>query len=133
MRAYNTGRGTAIFRLQEPGERLFNSAHIYLMKIPYDRETIMLAHREVVRANHLESCYLRPIAFYGSEKMGVSPKGVGVHAAIAAGAWGAYLGPEALEKGLRATHARAKLAPSFFGCVNGKRDPPRDGLTPVAA
>ncbi|MBI2225598.1 MAG: branched-chain amino acid transaminase [Betaproteobacteria bacterium] len=101
MRAYNTVRGTAIFRLQEHVERLFNSAHIYLMKIPYDRETIMQAHQEVVRANHLESCYLRPIAFYGSEKMGVSPKGVGVHVAIAAWPWGAYLGPEALEKGIR--------------------------------
>ena len=101
LRAYNTARGTAIFRLKEHTERLFNSAHVYLMKIPYDRETIMAAHQEVVRANQLESCYLRPIAFYGSEKMGVSPKGVGVHVAIAAWPWGAYLGPEALEKGIR--------------------------------
>ena len=101
MRAYNTVRGTAIFRLQEHIERLFNSAHIYMMKIPYDRETIMAAHKEVVRANQLESCYLRPIAFYGSEKMGVSPMGVSVHVAIAAWPWGAYLGTEALEKGIR--------------------------------
>ena len=101
MRAYNTVHGTAIFRLQEHIERLFNSAHIYLMKIPYSRETIMQAHQEVVRANQLESCYLRPIAFYGSEKMGVSPKGVSVHVAIAAWPWGAYLGAEALEKGIR--------------------------------
>jgi branched-chain amino acid aminotransferase len=71
------------------------------MKIPYGRETLMDAHKEVVRANQLESCYLRPIAFYGSEKMGVSPKGVTVHVAIAAWPWGAYLGPEALEKGIR--------------------------------
>jgi branched-chain amino acid aminotransferase len=101
MRAYHTVNGTAIFRLKEHIERLYNSAHIYLMKIPYDRETLMNAHREVVRANNLESCYLRPIAFYGSEKMGVSPKGVTVHVAIAAWPWGAYLGPEALEKGIR--------------------------------
>ena len=101
LRAYHTSRGTAIFRLQEHTERLFNSAHIYLMKLPYDRETIMAAHKEVVRANKLESCYIRPIAFYGSEKMGVSPKGATVHVAIAAWPWGAYLGPEALEKGIR--------------------------------
>jgi branched-chain amino acid aminotransferase len=101
LRAYSTARGTAIFRLKEHTERLFNSAHIYMMKIPYDRETIMAAHREVVRANALESCYIRPIAFYGSEKMGVSPKGATVHVAIAAWPWGAYLGAEALEKGIR--------------------------------
>ncbi len=101
LRAYNTVRGTAIFRLKEHTERLFNSAHIYLMKIPYDREIIMEAHKEVVRANKLDSCYLRPIAFYGSEKMGVSPKGVTVHVAIAAWPWGAYLGAEALANGIR--------------------------------
>jgi branched-chain amino acid aminotransferase len=101
LRAYNTARGTAIFRLKEHTERLFNSAHIYMMKIPYDRETIMAAHKEVVRSNKLESCYIRPIAFYGSEKMGVSPKGATVHVAIAAWPWGAYLGPDALEKGIR--------------------------------
>ena len=78
LRAYNTTGGTAIFRVKEHTERLYNSAHIYLMKIPYDRETLMEAHKEVVRANQLESCYLRPIAFYGSEKMGVSPKGASV-------------------------------------------------------
>jgi branched-chain amino acid aminotransferase len=101
LRAYHTSRGTAIFRLKEHTERLFNSAHIYMMKIPYDRETLMAAHREVVRANKLESCYIRPIVFYGSEKLGVSPKGVSVHVAIAAWPWGAYLGAEALEKGIR--------------------------------
>ncbi len=101
LRAYQTTRGTAIFRLQEHTERLFNSAHIYLMKIPYTREIIMDAHKEVVRANELDACYIRPIAFYGSEKMGVSPKGVTVHVAIAAWPWGAYLGADAIEKGIR--------------------------------
>ena len=101
VRAYKTDIGTAIFRLKEHTERLFNSAHIYMMKIPYTREQIMEAQREVVRVNNLESCYIRPIAFYGSEKMGVSPKGASVHVAIAAWPWGAYLGPEALEKGIR--------------------------------
>ncbi|HJQ61946.1 MAG TPA: branched-chain amino acid transaminase [Burkholderiales bacterium] len=101
LRAYNTARGTAIFRLREHTERLLNSAHIYRMKIPYGRETLMDAQKEVVRANRLESCYVRPIAFYGAEKMGVSPVGTRVHVAIAAWPWGAYLGPEALEKGIR--------------------------------
>jgi branched-chain amino acid aminotransferase len=71
------------------------------MKIPYDRETLMAAQKEVVRANRLEACYIRPIAFYGSEKMGVSPKGATVHVAIAAWPWGAYLGPDALANGIR--------------------------------
>jgi branched-chain amino acid aminotransferase len=101
LRAYKTTKGTAIFRLKEHTERLFNSAHIYMMKIPYDRETLIAAQEEVVRANKLESCYVRPIAFYGSEKMGVSPKGAKVHVAIAAWPWGAYLGSEGLEKGIR--------------------------------
>jgi branched-chain amino acid aminotransferase len=72
-----------------------------MMKIPYTREKLIEAQKEVVRANQLESCYIRPIAFYGSEKMGVSPKGAIVHVAIAAWPWGAYLGAEGLEKGIR--------------------------------
>jgi branched-chain amino acid aminotransferase len=101
VRAYKTVNGTAIFRLKEHTDRLFNSAHIYLMKIPYDKKTLIEAQKEVVRANELEACYVRPIAFYGSEKMGVSPKGAAVHVAIAAWPWGAYLGAEGLTKGIR--------------------------------
>jgi branched-chain amino acid aminotransferase len=101
LRAYKTAKGTAIFRLQEHTRRLFDSAHIYMMKIPYDFDTLMQAQKEVVRANKLESCYVRPIAFYGSEKMGVSPKGASVHVSIAAWPWGAYLGADGLEKGIR--------------------------------
>ena len=101
VRAYKTVNGTAIFRLKEHTERWFNSAHIFNMRMPYDRETLTAAQREVVRANRLESCYIRPIAFYGSEKMGVSPKGAKVHVSIAAWPWGAYLGEEGLEKGIR--------------------------------
>ena len=101
LRAYNTVNGTAIFRVKEHTERLFNSAHIYGMKIPYAREQIIAAQKEVVRANQLDSCYIRPIAFYGSEKMGVSPKGTTVHVAIAAWPWGAYLGEAAIEQGIR--------------------------------
>jgi branched-chain amino acid aminotransferase len=101
VRAYKTAEGTAIFRLREHTERWFNSGKIYMMQIPYDRETLMEAQKEVVRANNLEECYIRPIAFYGSEKMGVSPKGAKVHVSIAAWPWGAYLGEEGLEKGIR--------------------------------
>ncbi|MGZ5259770.1 MAG: branched-chain amino acid transaminase, partial [Burkholderiales bacterium] len=101
VRAYKTTNGTAIFRLKEHTERLFNSAHIYMMKMPYSRDQLMDAQKEVVRANKLDECYIRPIAFYGSEKIGVSPKGASVHVAIAAWPWCAYLGADALEKGIR--------------------------------
>lgn len=101
VRAYNTPEGAAIFRLQDHTDRLFNSAKIFMMDVPYTREQLNEAQREVVRANKLESCYLRPLAFYGSEKMGVSPKGAKVHVSIAAWPWGAYLGEEGLAKGIR--------------------------------
>jgi len=101
LRAYKTVNGTAIFRLKEHTERWLNSMHIFMMKMPFDKETLMAAQREVVRANKLESCYVRPISFYGSEKMGVSPKGAKVHVSIAAWPWGAYLGADGLEKGIR--------------------------------
>jgi branched-chain amino acid aminotransferase len=101
VRAYKTPAGTGIFRLKEHTERLFNSAKVFMMEMPYSREQLMEAQREVVRANKLESCYLRPLAFYGSEKMGVSPKGASVHVSIAAWPWGAYLGEEGLLKGIR--------------------------------
>jgi branched-chain amino acid aminotransferase len=121
--------GTAIFRLKEHTERLFNSAHIYMMKMPYDKATLMEAQKEVVRANKLESCYLRPIAFYGSEKMGVSPRAATVHVSIAAWPWGAYLGEEGLEKGIRVktssysrhhvnvNMARAKFAGTYANSI----------------
>ncbi len=129
LRAYKTARGTAIFRLKEHTDRLFNSAHIYMMKLPWDRATLIDAQRQVVRENQLESCYVRPIAFYGSEKMGVSPKGASVHVAIAAWPWGAYLGADGLEKGIRVktssfarhhvnvTMARAKIASTYANSI----------------
>ena len=101
VRAYDTGRGTAIFRLEDHTRRLFNSAHIFQMEVPYDEATINEAHREVVRVNKLESAYIRPLVYYGSEKMGVSPKGAKVHVAIGAWPWGAYLGEDGLKKGIR--------------------------------
>ncbi|HVG05057.1 MAG TPA: branched-chain amino acid transaminase [Burkholderiaceae bacterium] len=101
VRAYKTTEGTAIFRLKEHTQRLFNSAKIFQLNIPYDMETLMDAQREVVRANKLESCYLRPLVWIGSEKLGISAKGNTIHVAIAAWPWGAYLGEEGLEKGIR--------------------------------
>ncbi|HUW37967.1 MAG TPA: branched-chain amino acid transaminase [Rhodocyclaceae bacterium] len=129
VRAYHTAKGTAIFRLKEHTDRLFNSAHIYRMNIPYDKATLMAAQREVVRANKLDSCYIRPIAFYGSEKMGVSPRGASVHVSIAAWPWGAYLGEEGMEKGIRVktssyarhhvnvTMARAKFSATYANSI----------------
>ncbi|MHA3905230.1 branched-chain amino acid transaminase [Castellaniella sp. WN] len=129
VRAYRTDHGTAIFRLEDHTKRLFNSAHIYQMKIPFSREAISEAQIEVVRRNELESCYIRPLVFYGSEKMGVSPKGASVHVAIAAWAWGAYLGEEALKQGIRVkissfarqhvnvTMPRAKIASTYANSI----------------
>jgi branched-chain amino acid aminotransferase len=101
VRAYKAAEGTAIFRLRDHTERLFNSAHIFQMKMPFDKETIMEAHREVVRTNKLESCYIRPICFYGSEAMGIAATTLSTHVAIAAWPWGAYLGDEGMQKGIR--------------------------------
>lgn len=101
LRAYETAQGTAIFRLEEHTDRLFNSAHIFMMKMPYDKATIMQAQRDVVRQNKLSSAYIRPIAFYGAEAMGLSARTLSVHVAIAAWSWGTYLGPESLENGIR--------------------------------
>ena len=101
VRAYNTANGTAIFRLKEHTQRLFNSAKIFQMKVPFDMDTIMNAQLDVVRANKLESCSLRPLVWIGSEKMGVSARGNTIHVGIAAWPWGAYLGEEGLAKGIR--------------------------------
>ena len=92
VRAYKTEQGTAIFRLKEHTERLFNSAHILGMKMPFDKDTISEAQRAAVRENKLESGYLRPMAFFGAEAMGISAKTLSVHVIVAAWPWGAYLG-----------------------------------------
>ena len=101
VRAYNAVGGTAIFRLHEHTERLFNSAKILRMKIPFTMEQVMAATQEVVRVNQLESCYIRPLVWIGSEKLGVSPKGNQIHMMVAAWPWGAYLGEEGLKRGIR--------------------------------
>ena len=139
VRAYKTVSGTAIFRLKEHTDRLFNSAHIYRMPMPYDKATLIEAHKEVVRSNKLESCYLRPIAFYGSEKMGVSPRGAATHVSVAAWPWGAYLGEEGLDKGIRVktssysrhhvnvNMARAKFSGTYANSILANMEATEDG------
>ena len=101
VRAYDTVNGTAIFRLEDHTQRLFNSARILRMKIPFTPEQVNEAQKQVVRANQLQSCYIRPLVWIGSEKLGVSPKGNTIHLMVAAWSWGAYLGEEALKQGIR--------------------------------
>ena len=101
VRAYKTVDGPAIFRLREHTDRLFRSAQIFAMKIPYSREELLAAQVACVRDNKLDACYIRPIAFYGSVAMGVAARTNPVRVAIAAWPWGAYLGADGLEKGIR--------------------------------
>lgn len=101
VRAYETQNGTAIFRLQDHTKRLFNSAKITGMHLPFIMEEINQAHIEVVKANKLVSCYFRPMAFYGSNKLGVAPDQNDVQVIVAAWPWGAYLGEEGMQKGIR--------------------------------
>lgn len=101
VRAYQTEKGPAIFKLEEHTRRLFQSAHIMGMKMPYDEATLNQAQIDVVRENKLDSAYLRPLCFYGSEGMGIRADSLGVHVMIAAWEWGAYLGEDNLKNGIR--------------------------------
>ena len=102
VRAYRTDQGrTAVFRLREHTERLFRSAHIMRMAMNFNRETINRACREAIVKNGLATAYIRPICFYGSEGMGIRADNLRTHVAIAVWEWGAYLGKEGMEKGIR--------------------------------
>jgi branched-chain amino acid aminotransferase len=101
VRAYNTPEGTAIFRLEAHTDRLFDSAHIMNMKIPFTKEELNEATRAAVRENNLESAYIRPMVFYGSEAMGLRATGLKVRVIVAAWHWGAYMGDEALKHGIK--------------------------------
>ena len=141
VRAYPQADGSiAIFRLQDHTTRLLNSAKIFLMSIPWTPAQLNEAQREVVRANKLnEACYLRPIAFYGSEKMGVAARGNTVHVAIAAWPWGAYLGADGLEKGIRVktssflrhhvnvTMCRAKACGNYINSILANQEATMNG------
>ncbi len=101
IRAYAAEHGTAIFRLTDHTKRLFHSAHILRMDMPYDQNTINRTCCEVVSQNRLETAYIRPMCFYGAEGMGLHADKLKTHVMIAAWSWGSYLGTEALEKGIR--------------------------------
>ncbi|MES9989463.1 MAG: branched-chain amino acid transaminase [Candidatus Thiodiazotropha endolucinida] len=101
VRAYHAEKGTAIFRLQDHTDRLFRSAHILNMPMPFDREVLNQAQMAAVRENDLDSAYIRPMCFYGSEGMGLRADNLKVHCMVAAWEWGAYLGAENMEKGIR--------------------------------
>jgi branched-chain amino acid aminotransferase len=102
MRCYKSEDGrSAIFRAREHIRRLFDSAHILEMPMPFSEEELLKASADVVRANRFEECYIRPLAFYGEGEMGLAARGNRTRVAIAAWPWGAYLGKESLEKGVR--------------------------------
>ncbi len=140
VRAYKqSDGGTAIFRLADHTKRLFNSAKIFQMCIPFDQPTIEAAHLEVIRANHLDSCYIRPLVWIGSEALGISAPDNTIHVAIAAWRWTNYLGEEGAEKGIRVktssfTHhhpnvamCRAKAVSNYPVSILSKREALNDG------
>jgi branched-chain amino acid aminotransferase len=101
IRCYKTDTGSAIFRLNDHMERLFNSAHIVGIKMPYIKEVLSDAVKEIIKINGFDACYIRPIIFLGSNVFGLNSKGASVHSAIVVWKWGAYLGEESLTKGIR--------------------------------
>jgi len=139
VRAYRTDDGAAIFRLREHTQRLFNSAHILGMPIPYDKETLNQAQRTVVRENGLDSAYIRPMCFYGSEGMGLRADNLHVHCMAAAWEWGAYLGEDNMKNGIRIkvssftrhhvniTMCRAKANGNYMNSMMALQEAMRDG------
>ncbi len=139
VRAYQTDRGAAIFRLQEHTDRLFNSAHILGMPMPWDRATLHAAQCAVVRENALASAYLRPMCFYGAEGMGLRADNLKVHCMVAAWEWGAYLGEDNMKNGIRIrvssftrhhvniTMCRAKANGNYMNSMMALQEALRDG------
>ena len=101
VRAYEAEKGTAIFKMNEHTDRLFRSAHIMKMDMPFDKETLNAAQLAVVKANDLKEAYLRPMVFYGSEGMGLRADNLKSHVIVAAWSWPSYMSPEAKEKGIK--------------------------------
>ena len=139
VRAYATDGGAAIFRLREHTERLFNSAHILGMQIPYDRDTLDQAQCAAVRENGLASAYIRPMCFYGPEGMGLRADTLEVHVMVAAWEWGAYLGEDNMKHGIRIrvssftrhhvniTMCRAKANGNYMNSMMALQEALRDG------
>ena len=139
VRAYETPKGTAIFRLQEHTKRLFNSAKILGMPMPWTQEQVNAAQLEVLRANKLASAYLRPMVFYGAEGLGLRATGLSTHLIIGAWTWGAYLGADNMERGIRvktssfsrhyvnAALCRAKANANYLNAAMALNEVLRDG------
>jgi branched-chain amino acid aminotransferase len=139
VRAYKTPKGTAIFRLEEHTRRLFNSAKILGMKMPWDEAALNEAQKAVLRSNKLEEAYLRPMVFYGSEGMGLRASGLNTHVIVAAWPWGAYLGADNMERGIRiktssfarhyvnASMCRAKANANYLNSSMALNEVLRDG------
>lgn len=139
VRAYHTPQGTAIFRLEEHTRRLFNSAKIIGMAMPWTEAQLNQAQKDVLKANALDSAYLRPMVFYGSEGMGLRAAGLKTHVIIAAWHWGAYLGDENMERGIRiktssfsrhyvnASMCRAKANANYLNSSMALNEVLRDG------
>ncbi len=140
VRAYKGDDGsTAIFRLEDHTTRLFNSAKILRMTIPFTKEEVNQAQIEVVRANKLESGYLRPLTWVGDKKLGVSTKGNDIHLMVAAWPWGAYLGEEGMQRGIRVkissytrhhvniTMTQAKAVSNYTNSILANREATDDG------
>lgn len=134
IRCYKGANGSAIFRLREHIDRLFESAHIAQMEIPYSKKQLADAVVETVRLNRLEACYIRPLVYIGYGEMGLYPGGNPVGVAIAAWQWGTYLGEEALTRGIRAkvssftrhhvnaAMTRAKISGTYVNSILAKRE-----------
>src|SRR5437899_588805 len=101
IRAYPTASGPAVFRLTDHMRRLLQSAHFFMMEVPFTLEELVDATKETIRVNQVESCYIRPIAFLGYGEMGLNPLLSPVNVSIAVWPWGTYLGDEALKHGVR--------------------------------
>lgn len=139
IRCYKGKQGSAIFRLQEHVDRLFESAHIAMMTIPYDKKQVAEAIIETVRVNKLDSCYIRPLVYIGYGMMGVHPGDNPIRLAIAAWRWGAYLGEEALAHGMRAcvssftrhhvnvSMTRGKISGYYVNSIMAKREAKANG------
>ena len=139
VRAYKTDRGAAIFRLQDHTDRLFNSAHILQMKMPFSKQEISDAMCSAVRENKLESAYIRPMAFYGAEAMGIAAKTLSTHVICAAWSWGAYMGEDALTHGIRVktssfsrhhvniTMCKAKANGNYMNSILAHQEAAQDG------
>ena len=122
VRAYGTDKGPSIFRLQDHTDRLFKSASTVNMQIPFSKEEINEAHKDVIRANGLKEAYIRPMCFYGSEGMGLRADNLKVHTMVAAWEWPSYMDPEAREQGIRvklSSYRRQVRNPVANSKVNG--------------